>query len=137
MVSRGLRLYGALDILLALVYVWIAFSVAPSREVAFPASVSVVSALLLFAGIGLCARARWGRVVALVACWTLLVGCAAVIAALVYSSAYLRGVYGGFGRGAALVSLVFAALVVEVGGLLPLLELRFLGRPEVREALRS
>jgi hypothetical protein len=122
------KLYGVLDLAFAGLYAFIAFFAAPSREWAFPAGVSIVCALLAGAGVGLLLGARWGRQLALVASWTLLGATALVIAALVFSSAYLRGVYGGFGRGAALVCLLFAALVFELGGLFPLFQIRFLRR---------
>jgi len=137
MVARGLRLYGILNLSFAAFYAWIAYDVAPSRRPIYPLGVGLVCALLAGGGLGLLVRARWGRAVSLVACWTLLCGCAATVVALVLSSAYLRGVYGGFGRGAALVSLLFAALVFELAGLLPLFEIRFLRRVEVRDTLRS
>jgi hypothetical protein len=123
-----MRLYGILDIAFAALYAFIAFIAAPSREWAFPTGVTIVCVLMTAAGIGLLLGKNWGRVLALIASWTLLAGCALVIAALVFSSAYLRGVYGGFGRGAALVCLLFAALVFELAGLFPILQIRFLRR---------
>jgi hypothetical protein len=135
MLSRGLRLYGVLNLLFAAFYGWIAFVLVPSRRMAFPVGAAIVCALLACSGVGLLARRRLGIALARVACITLLAGCAAVIVGLVLSSAYLRGVYGGFGRGAAVMSLVIAALVFEIAGLLPLFELRFLARDDVRNAL--
>ena len=123
-----MRLYGILNLAFAALYAFIAFVAAPSREWAFPAGVTLICLLLVGAGVGLLLGARWGRLLALIASWTLLGGCALTIAALVFSSAYMRGVYGGFGRGAALVCLLFAALVFELAGLFPIFQLRFLSR---------
>src|SRR5262245_56543573 len=131
--ERGRRWYGLANLAFAALYAWIAYVLAPSRRPAFPIGVGAVCLLLAGSGVGLLAGARWGVRLALVACWTLVVGCALVVAALVLSSAYLRGVYGGFGRGAAVVSLLVAALVIELGGLLPLFEIRFLRRLGERE----
>jgi hypothetical protein len=135
MVDRGLRLYGALNVCFAAFYCWIAYDLAPDRRPLFPLAVGLCASLLALSGVGLLLRARFARRLALAACWFLLAGCAAIVIALVLSSAYLRGVYGGFGKGAAVVSLLFAALVVELAGLLPIFEIRFLSRPEVRSAL--
>jgi hypothetical protein len=137
MVTRGIRLYGVLDLVFALGYAYAAFAVAPSRELAFSIGVGIVSAALFVAGVALLLRLRGAWTLALSACGLLVVGCALVITGLFLSSAYLRGVYGGFGRGAAIVCLLAAALVIEVAGLLPILELRFLLRPEVRAAFNG
>ena len=123
-----MKLYGILDLSFAALYAFIAFVAAPSREWAYPTGVAIVCILLAGAGVGLLLGKSWGRLLALIASWTLLAGCAAVITALVFSSAYLRGVYGGFGRGAALVCLLFAALVFELAGLFPIFQIRFLRR---------
>ena len=58
-----------------------------------------------------------------------------MIALLVASAAYLRGIFGGFGEGAALLCLVVIALVVEVMVLLPAFQVRFLLRDDVRRQL--
>ena len=123
-----MKLYGILDLAFAALYAFIAFFAAPSREWAYPTGVTIVCLLLASGGVGLLLGKSWGRLLALVASWTLLAGCALVIVALVFSSAYLRGVYGGFGQGAALVCLLFAALVFEVAGLFPIFQIRFLRR---------
>src|SRR5205814_1752445 len=108
MLERGRRWYGLANLAFAALYAWIAYDLAPSRRPAFPIGVGAVCLLLGASGVGLLAGARWGRKLALFTCWALISGCALVVAALVLSSAYLRGVYGGFGRGAAVVSLLFA-----------------------------
>jgi hypothetical protein len=55
-----------------------------------------------------------------------------VITGLVASWAYLRAVYGGFGLGASLASLLIAGMVFQILGLYPAVRLRVLLRPEVR-----
>src|SRR5688572_13552656 len=52
------------------------------------------------------------------------------------SSAYLRAVYGAFGAGASIASLLIAGMVFELLGLYPALRLRALLRREVRGAVR-
>jgi hypothetical protein len=137
MVSRGLRLYGILNLVFAAAYAVFGFVIAPSRELAFPIGVGAVCTLLAASGVGLLAGASWSRRIALLGCWTLLIGCAAMMVGLVASSAYLRGVYGGFGRGAAVVCLLGVAFVLQFAGLLPIFELRFLSRADVRQTLAS
>jgi hypothetical protein len=121
-----MRLYGALDLLFASLYAYFGFVYTPGRSLAFNSGLAVVCSALAVAGVGLLAKARWGRLVAIVASLLLLAFAATVIIALVAASAYLRGIYGALGQGMALVVLLVAALVVEAFALLPLFQLRFL-----------
>jgi hypothetical protein len=96
------------------------------------AVVLVFAALLTATAVGLLLRARWGRLLGLGTSVALLVCAFVSIALLVASAAYLRGIFGGFGEGAALVCLVAVALLVEVMVLLPAFQVRFLLRDDVR-----
>jgi hypothetical protein len=122
------KLYGALDVAFAALYAWFGFALTPGRSTAFNLALALVCVVLAAAGVGLVAGARWGRRLAAVACWMLLAFSAVVVALLVMSSAYLRGVYGPLGEGMAVMTLLVAALIVEAFALLPLFELRALGR---------
>ena len=59
-----------------------------------------------------------------------------IITGLLLSWVYLRGIYGGVGYGAAVLSLLVAAVVFEVVGLVPAMQLRALLRREVRGDFR-
>ncbi len=59
------------------------------------------------------------------------------VAGLVASWAYLKGVYGSFGKGASLVSLLLAATAGQVLGLYPALRLRALLRHCVRAQMQA
>lgn len=131
-----IKLYGALDLGFAALYAWFGFVLTPGRSTAFNLALALVCVLLAGAGAGLLAGARWSRTLATVACWTLLVFSAVVVALLVASSAYLRGVYGPLGQGIAVLTLLVAALVIEAFALLPLFQLRAL-RSLQRRAQRS
>jgi hypothetical protein len=132
---RGLRLHGALDLGFAALYGWLGFAVAPGRSPAWNAALASVVALLALAGAGLLLERRWARPVALVAQGALLALAMTTVALLVASAAYLRGIYGPLGHGMAVVALCVGALVVELCGLLPLAQLRFLLRADVRDHL--
>ena len=60
-----------------------------------------------------------------------------LIVRLVVSAAFLAGVYGAFGQSAAGGSLIGAALVIEIVGLLPLFQLKYLRTAAGRRALRA
>jgi hypothetical protein len=117
-----------LDLVFAAVWAWIGFVVAPSRAVVFSLALGGLCALHVIAGVGLVARTRWARRMGLVAAGVGVAFAATVIVLLVASAAYLDGVYGALGKGMAVLGLVAAAVAVEVFGLLPLCQLRFLLR---------
>lgn len=78
------------------------------------------------AGVATCVRRDRARLVAAAACGLLLLLELALLVLLVASAAFLAGVYGSFGKGAALIALLVAALSFELVALVPALQLRFL-----------
>jgi hypothetical protein len=129
--DRGLFVYAALDVAFAFLYLYIGFALAPSRSPFVQAMVWILFVIMVGSGVCLALRQKWSRWVGLGAAVVVLLVCAFLITALLMSSAYLKGVYGGFGKGAATVCLLAAALSIEVFGLLPAFQIRFLLRPEV------
>jgi hypothetical protein len=131
---KGLVTYALLDLGFALLYGFAGWLM-PAKSSGPRILLAVLAVLLVATAVGLVARARWGRLLGLVTCGTLLACAFVAVALLVASAAYLRGVYGAFGTGAALLSVVAAALIVELMVLLPAFQIRFLRRPDVRRSL--
>jgi len=98
-------------------------------------AVLAYAALQAAAAVGLRRVNRWGWRLGLVSGVVGLASGVMVVAGLLVSWAYLRGVYGAFGYGAAVVSLLLAAVAFQLLGLLPALQLRALLRREVRRDL--
>jgi hypothetical protein len=121
-----LRTYGALDVGLAALYAWIGFSLAPSRSPSFRAALVAVVILLLASGVSLLFQTSWARRLGMIAAVVVLGFGALVMAGLVASAAYVRGIYGPLGHGVALLALCAAALAVELFALVPIFQLRFL-----------
>jgi hypothetical protein len=132
MLSRAVRAHGAANIVFASIYAYLGFVQLPSRSRAFTVALAAVVALLAIAGGALVAGLRAARPLAIAAMGLLLAFAATAIALLVAGAAYVRGVYGALGHGVAWVSLVVAALLVELCGILPVVQLRFLYRPDVK-----
>jgi hypothetical protein len=130
-IDRRLRLGGALDAGFAALYLALGLGAARGRSLAFDLALGAVCALLIASGAAQLARARMARRLAIAAAGLLLAFTATVVALLVASWAYLRGVWGPLGEGAAWVSLISAALVIELCGIWPLFQLRFFRRAEV------
>lgn len=135
--DRGLITYGVLDIAFGIAYLYLGLEVAPSRSGSVKLLVWALFVGLVLSGAALIARRRWSGWVGLAVAGLLLTFTLFLISALALSASYLRGVYGGFGKGAATVCLLAAFLAVEVFGLLPVFQIRFLLRPEVRRRLRG
>lgn len=133
--ASSVRLHGVADLGFAALYALVGFKLAPSRHAWFGAVLGGVVVLLAVAGLALALRVRHARRLAQLAQGALLAFTAAVLVLLVASAAYLRGIYGPLGQGLAAITLVVAALVLQLCGLLPLLQLRMLGRPAVRRLL--
>jgi hypothetical protein len=122
------RLFGTLDLLFAAIYTYVGFVLAPSRQTGFAIALGFVCALLALSGIGLLIRGSNdgpARTVGIIASSVLLLFAVVVIALLCASASFLFGVYGALGHGIGVLSLVAAALVLEVCGLLPLFQLAF------------
>lgn len=134
--QRRLRIHGALDLAFAALYAWLGFVVAPGRALAWNIALAAVIALLAASGVALVAGLRAARPLAIATHGLLLAFGAVTVALLVAGAAYLRGVYGALGQGAAWVSVVAAALVVELCGLLPIFQLRLLLGDEAKRHFR-
>jgi len=134
--DRGLITYGVLDIVFGWAYLYLGLSVAPSRSPMVQGLVWILFSVLVLSGVALILRRRWSGWVGLAGAGVVLGFTLFLISALALSAAYLRGVYGGFGKGAATICILAAFLAVEVFGLLPVFQIRFLLRPEVRRRLR-
>lgn len=124
----GARGYGGLDLAFAALYAYLGFVVAPSRSALVSSVLSFVIGVLALAGVVLLVqgeRGRAGRRLGIAACALLLSSTIVALVLLAGSYGFLLGIYGGLGRGLAMLTLVAAALVVELCGLLPLFQLRY------------
>jgi hypothetical protein len=133
---RDLRpfIYGGLDLLFAAVYLFSVTELSPNRH-------GWAQALLLCLPVGAVAMAAGTLTGALVKnpsvariAWIgavaggalMLVVTVVLLALLLASAAFLSGVYGAIGKGAASGVLAAAALIVEVAGILPAFQLKYL-----------
>jgi hypothetical protein len=86
--------------------------------------------------VGLWQRAVWGWRLGLLSGLLGLASGVVVVSGLLLSWAYLRGIYGPLGYGAAIMSLLCAGVAFQVLSLVAALQLRALLRREVRQDLR-
>jgi hypothetical protein len=136
-------IYAAIDALLAVVLVVVITEVAPNRHAwaqallwLLPGASAAMAAGTLAGAVLPGARARriaWA--VAVVGGAVMLVVTVVLLVLLLMAASFLSGVYGGIGKGAATGALAAAALIVEVCGLLPALQLKYLLTRAGRRAL--
>ena len=133
-------IYAVLDLVMASLYAVVLFGLIPSRH----GWVQALSALLVVAAGAMAAsmlvRRPWSWWAGVAACTAQLLLAVAFLVLTLLSAAFLAGVYGSFGQAAAALSLLAAALVIELIALLPAFQLKFLmtragrrcfGRPPV------
>jgi hypothetical protein len=133
--SRTLRTWAVADVVYAAILVVLALAALPWKLPAANIAIVVYAVLCAASAPGLWRARRWAWMLAL---GTSLLGLAAtvvVVSLLVASWAYLRAIYGAFGAGASIASLLIAGLVAEVLGLHPALRLRALLRREIRRSM--
>jgi hypothetical protein len=124
---RDLRpfVYAGFDFLYAAFFLVVAV-LAPSRHLFEKLVLMGLPLTALAMGVAMFLRGPWGRTIALVGCGCLLGVELLLIVLLLLSAAFLSGVYGSFGSGAAALALVVVALSFELVALLPALQLGYL-----------
>ncbi len=129
---RTLHLWAWIASAHGLVIAVTAAALVPWKSPAANVALLAYAALQIATGLCLWRRPRWGWRLGLASGLFGLAAGVLVVTGLLLSWLYLRAVYGAFGYGAAIVSLLFAAAGFQLLGLLPALQLRALLRREVR-----
>lgn len=136
--KRGLDpriiIYGVIDLLLLALYIYVIGVAAPNRHLWAQLVLYTIPGFALLLGVGtlvggmmregLAARVAW--ITAVVGATGMLVFMVVVLGLLLASAAFLSGVYGAFGKAAAGGILGAAALIIELVGFVPVLQLKFL-----------
>jgi hypothetical protein len=128
-------IYGGLDLGFAAVYAVVIWWGIPSRAPAPTLHLACFPAAAAAMATGMFAGGPRGWWLAAIAASLSLAATIALIGRLLISAAFLAGVYGAFGEAAAAGALVIVALVIELVGLLPVVQLRYLRSAAGRRAL--
>lgn len=128
--TRGTRerrpyIYAGFDFGFAALYA-VLLSQVPTRHGLHGAILWSTVAAVVLAGAGMVVKNRWGWRLAVAGCGALLLVTVALLLLVLLSASFLSGVYGSMGQGAAMMALLAGALIVEVCGLLPAFQLKFL-----------
>ena len=125
--------YFGLNQLFAVAYVYVLSSVIPNRLMSAAVHLWTLPVLMQLIALGMATtfvRApevrRIGWWVAVVSASVLLLSTVLLIIRVLVSAAFLAGVYGAFGKAAAMSALIGVALVIEVVALVPLFQIKYL-----------
>lgn len=121
-------LYGSINLIGALLCGYGLLVLLPSRWAGWPFVASAVVIVLALGGVGMLVNRSWGRLLATCSAVVLLATCVTLVVLLVASAAYLHAIYGGVGQAGAALAIIAAALVFELTGIVPLLQLAHLRR---------
>ena len=133
MALRTLRVYGALNIGMACLYLYFFIYVVPPYSAGLRWFFGLLATLMIVAGFGLLLGQKWGRLLGILVGFLLIGMCFTFTAMLVAAAAYLKGVYGAFGQGATYATTVGVFLVVPYFGLPGAFQLQRMFSRDVRE----
>lgn len=132
---RDLRpfIYLALDQIFVVIYVYVMAAVIPNRHASAFVHLWALPLLLQLMAIGLVLGRLRGEGVKKIGWWMGVIGGSGLllvtvllIVRVLVSAAFLSGVYGAFGKAAAMSALIGIALIVELVALLPLFQVKWL-----------
>jgi hypothetical protein len=123
--DRRPYIYAGFDFAFGAFYAFL-LAQAPTRHATGAVLLWGTVAAVVLAGAGMVVRNRWGWRVAVAGCGALLLVTVALLVLVLLSASFLAGVYGSMGRGAATMAILAGAVIVELCGLLPAFQLKFL-----------
>jgi hypothetical protein len=123
--ERRPYIYAGFDFAFAALYAFLLAQV-PTRHGLHGALLWSTVAAVVVAGAGMMVRNRWGWRAAVAGCGALLLVACVLLVLVLLSASFLSGVYGSMGQGAAMMALMAGAIIIELCGVLPALQLKFL-----------
>jgi len=119
-------IYGGLDVAFGVAYALVISEVIPNRLPSAAFHLWTLPACTVVMGAGTLIGGRYGWWTAIIAGSALLLSIIVLLVRILISAAFLAGVYGAFGKAAATFAMVAVALIVEVVGILPIIQIKFL-----------
>ncbi len=119
-------IYGELALLFALLYALLMWKVIPNRLPSAMMHLATVPLFTLMMATGTLLGGRFGWWLGVLGGSMVLLSTIVLIARILASAAFLAGVYGAFGKAASTFALVSVALIVELVGILPICQVKFL-----------
>lgn len=124
--DRRRWIYGGLDIAFGVMQAILIWKVVPNRLPSASVHLWTLPIATLVMGVGTLMGGYRGWKIALVGGSLALLSTILLIARIIVSAAFLSGVYGAFGKAAAMTALISVALLVELVALLPIVQVKYL-----------
>lgn len=128
-------IYPVLDLLFAVTQVFLIWKVVPNRLPSASFHLWTLPVFTFLLGVGTILGGKRGWQLAVIAGSVALLSAVLLIVRIIISAAFLSGVYGAFGKAAAMTALTSVALLVELVALLPIVQVKFLMSRAGRKAL--
>jgi hypothetical protein len=119
-------IYSGLDLAFGLMQLILIWKVVPNRLPSASFHLLTLPAMTLLMGVGMMLGGPRGWKIAVVAGSVALFSTVLLILRIVISAAFLSGVYGAFGKAAAMTAMMSVALLVELVALLPIVQVKYL-----------
>ena len=119
-------IYGGLDIVFGVVQAILLWKVVPNRLPSASVHLWTLPLAMIAMGIGTLLRSRFGWKLSVIAGSIAVLSTILLIVRILVSAAFLSGVYGAFGKAAAMTALTAVALIIELVGILPLVQMKYL-----------
>ena len=119
-------IYPVLDLVFALAQAILIWKVVPNRLPSASFHLWTLPVFYTVMAIGTARGGRYGWWIAVIGGSAALLSATLLIVRIVISAAFLSGVYGAFGKAAAMTAMIAVALLVEMVVLLPIVQVKFL-----------
>ncbi len=124
--DRRRWIYAGLDVLFAVVQAILIWKVVPNRLPSASVHLWTLPICTLALGLGMIRGGNQGWWIGVVAGSVALFSTVLLIVRIVISAAFLSGVYGAFGKAAAMTAMISVALLIELVALLPIVQVKYL-----------
>ena len=124
--DRRRWIYGGLDIAFGVMQAILIWKVVPNRLPSASFHLWTLPVTTFAMGVGTLLGGPRGWRIAVYAGSAALLSTILLIARIIVSAAFLSGVYGAFGKAAAMTALISVALLVELVALLPIVQVKYL-----------
>jgi len=119
-------IYGGLDIAFAVTQAILIWKVIPNRLPSASVHLWTLPIATGLLGVGTLMGGRRGWQIAMIGGSAALLSTIFLVLRIIVSAAFLSGVYGAFGKAAAMTAMISVALLVELVALLPIVQVKYL-----------
>jgi hypothetical protein len=134
--KKELRFYGILDIIFALLYLFVFIVLLPAHEPLARMLTIGFPLILLGGGIYMVYGGKWANTVGLSLATLFLTLTLILIMILMFTAGYFKGIYGPLGKGISTISYLMISFVIEFMGIWPFFQMKALWSSNSKRVVR-